>query len=377
MEFTQQQSGAIDAVGKWFLDKNSPQIFRLFGYAGTGKTYLAKHIAESLTDHVVYMAFTGKATMVLRKKGCNPTMTIHSAIYRPVQDQQTGEVHFEFNHESPVAECNLVVIDEVSMVGEDLAKDLMRFGVKILVLGDPAQLPPIGQEGYFINAEPDYMLTEVHRQAAENPIIRLSMDIRAGKQLKPGQYGNSRIAYRSDLDKDELKSIVLSGDQVLCGMNKTRTSLNAGIRRMKGLCGKEEIYHPTVGDKLICLKNNAEMGFMNGSMWEVTGNTSAFCYSGIHHIRTRVKSLDFNDFPTDIKVLDACFQGTENTVNWKIRARYDEFTFGEAITCHKSQGSQWDNVVLYDESAIFREHQQKWLYTAVTRAAEQITIFLG
>ena len=77
------------------------------------------------------------------------------------------------------------------MVDAELGRDLMSFGVPVLVLGDPAQLPPIQGGGFFTEAEPDMMLTEVHRQAEDNPIIRLSMDIRAGRDLDLGRYGET------------------------------------------------------------------------------------------------------------------------------------------------------------------------------------------
>ncbi|MEY4562335.1 MAG: ATP-binding protein, partial [Pseudomonadota bacterium] len=149
MSWSPQQDQAIKAVKDWLADKRSPQIFRLFGYAGSGKTTLAKHMAEDVDGEVLYMAFTGKAALVLRKKGCVGASTIHSAIYKPEEDPVTGHMEFKLNPDSPVATAGLVVVDEVSMVGEDLARDLLSFGSKVLVLGDPAQLPPVKGEGFF------------------------------------------------------------------------------------------------------------------------------------------------------------------------------------------------------------------------------------
>src|SRR5947209_17220819 len=104
------------------------------------------------------------------------------------------------------------------MVDAELGRDLMTFGVPLLVLGDPAQLPPIQGGGYFTEAEPDAMLTEVHRQAQGNPIVRLSMDIRAGRSLEPGIYGETQVVSRQSLDPQS----VLRADQVLVGRNATR-----------------------------------------------------------------------------------------------------------------------------------------------------------
>ncbi|CAM5222635.1 ATP-binding protein OS=Bosea thiooxidans OX=53254 GN=ARD30_09575 PE=4 SV=1 [Bosea thiooxidans] len=77
-----------------------------------------------------------------------------------------------------------------------------------------------------------------------------------------------------------------------------------------------------------------------------------------------------------VSVLPNFFDGTEEEVPWELRKHTDEFTFGYALTVHKSQGSQWDDVVLFDESYAFREHRARWLYTGLTRAAETITVVM-
>src|SRR5690606_10771529 len=103
-----------------------------------------------------------------------------------VEDETTGRTTmsptFSLNRQSPVAKAKLVVIDECSMVDEELGRDLMTFGTPILVLGDPGQLPPISGGGFFTDHEPDYLLTEIHRQARDNPIIRLALDVREGRE---------------------------------------------------------------------------------------------------------------------------------------------------------------------------------------------------
>lgn len=365
-----QQDKAIKAVKAWLKDKKGPQIFRLFGYAGTGKTTLAKHLAQDVKGLVLYACFTGKAAMVLRKKGCDDASTIHSLIYKARQDKVTGEVDFILNRDSAAANAELIVIDEVSMVGEDLARDLLSYGKKVLVLGDPAQLPPVKGEGFFINATPDMMLTEVHRQAAENPIIRMSMEIRDGRMLMPGQYGDSLVIQRASVEPEQMRSMVLGADQLLCGLNRTRQTFNARIRALKELAGSQADWHPTAGDRLVCLRNNREKSLFNGGLWEVQ---TAKAKKG--KIKVRVKSLDEPDrAPVDIKVLEEFFKGTEKDLDWRKRKDSDEFTYGWALTCHKSQGSQWDSVIVFDESRAFRDDSAKWLYTAVTRAAEKVTV---
>lgn len=369
MSWSPQQERAIVDVRAWLADPRGKQIFRLFGYAGTGKTTLAKELAASVRGDVLFATFTGKASLVLRQKGCEGASTIHSLIYKVDVNDRTGEATFILNEESDLADCALLVVDEVSMVGGELAKDLLSFGRRILVLGDPAQLPPVKDEGFFINCAPDIMLTEVHRQARDNPIIRMSMDIREGGRLKAGTYGESLVTDRADIGHDRLRDLVLGADQLLCGLNRTRIAYNRRIRALKGLVGSAEPWHPTVGDRLICLKNKREKQIFNGGMWQADRVGDKFgCLS------IEATSLDEKRDPLTLEVAEEFFVGTESKIEWRERRKYDEFTFGWAITCHKSQGSQWSNVLIFDESGAFRDARSNWLYTAVTRAAERVTV---
>jgi hypothetical protein len=143
----QQGNAALSAVADW-LGRGTPQVFRLFGYAGTGKTTLAKHLAENVDGDVVFGAFTGKAASVLRAKGCHDASTIHSMIYRSKESDEGGPL-FALNRSGPAAKADLIVIDECSMVDQDLGRDLLSFGKPVLVLGDPAQLPPVKGGGFF------------------------------------------------------------------------------------------------------------------------------------------------------------------------------------------------------------------------------------
>lgn len=161
MLFSPQQDEALKAVSRWLKEGRTP-VFRLFGYAGTGKTTLAKHFAENVDGEVLFAAFTGKAAQVLRSRGATNARTIHSLIYRPrgeetVEDEETGKTSvapmFSINRQSPLAKAALIIIDECSMVDEQLGKDLMSFGTPILVLGDPGQLPPVSGGGFFTEQE--------------------------------------------------------------------------------------------------------------------------------------------------------------------------------------------------------------------------------
>lgn len=229
MQWTTQQAGALKDVAAWLKDKNGPKTFRLFGYAGTGKTTLAKHLAEHEKSLTLFACFTGKAALVLRSKGCEGASRIHSLIYKPIEDDD-GETRFILNPESNAANAKLIVIDEVSMVDEELARDLLSYGVKILVLGDPYQLPPINGTGFFMGPNPNVMLTEIRRQEQDNPIIYLSMRARQGEAIIRGDYGETRVISRNQLGQ----KMVIGADQVLAGKNDTRRSLNIRIRSILG-----------------------------------------------------------------------------------------------------------------------------------------------
>src|SRR5258705_11374511 len=219
--FSPEQDAALKAVADWMKEKpgrgRAPLIFRLFGYAGTGKTTLARHIAESVDGKVLFAAFTGKAALVMRSKGCQGATTIHSLIYRPLESS-VDTPSFALWDGSPASKAKLIVIDECSMVDADLGRDLQSFGVPLLVLGDPAQLPPIQGGGFFTDAEPDAMLTEVHRQAQNDPIVRMSMDIREGRELEIGRQGESEVVSRGEFDPKRR----MRADHALGGRTNTR-----------------------------------------------------------------------------------------------------------------------------------------------------------
>jgi exodeoxyribonuclease-5 len=239
----------------------------------------------------------------------------------------------------------------------------MSFDVPLLVLGDPAQLPPIQGGGFFTDARPDAMLTEVHRQAQDDPIVRLSMMIRAGKPLQEGSYGVSEVLRREALDPAR----VINADQILVGRNATRRTYNARLRQRRGFADAL----PMAGDKLVCLRNNRRKGLFNGALWIVSERPK----SRRQIIRMRLKpDEDLGERMVKVSVRPECFTGALEQLDWLARKRYDEFDFGYVLTVHKAQGSQWDDVVLFDESGAFPENRDRWLYTGVTRAAKRLTV---
>lgn len=414
-----QQREAVGKATAWY--RTDEQVFHLFGYAGTGKTTIARHIVDELRVHAVYAAFTGKATYVLRRKGCAGAATIHSLIYLPKEvvrerlDTMRAQLANESNADTRAAmkqriaeeerkldtpgwilrdpeDCelstaDLLVIDEVSMVSEELATDLLSYGTKVLVLGDPAQLPPVDGAGYFIDAAPDHLLTEIHRSALDSPVTRLATAVRNcasgdrgyGIAGMDGDSGRTDDLHINDLDRF---------DQVLVGTNATRWN---AIRLIRALAGRTEPA-PMPGDRIICLANSGEADVFNGQQFIVT--TRRPTTSGD---RWRLGVIDENGNRRKLAVWASGFRDLDGEQQAKRRGRgaVAAATFAQAITTHKAQGSQWDDVLVIDESATFyrseyRQHVRelgrdeaaalahlngkRWLYTAVTRAARRVVV---
>jgi exodeoxyribonuclease-5 len=182
--------------------------------------------------------------------------------------------------------------------------------------------------------------------------------------LSAGTFGESRVVHRDLIDAEA----VSAADQILVGLNRTRRAYN---KRMRELLGRGDVF-PEPGDKLVCLRNDRKKGLLNGSLWTVSTAGS-----------TRRKKLRLSVVPEDdgsrkplrIGVLPAFFT-SEDEIPYAQRRDSDEFDYGYALTVHKAQGSQWNDVMLFDESGAFREHRNRWLYTGITRAAERLTIVL-
>lgn len=366
--FGSQQAAAMDDVANWYrFESKVRQIYRLFGFAGTGKTTLARHLAAQISSDpgdVVFAAYTGKASLMLQRCGCEGAATIHAWIYKTIV-HENGSIQFILDRSSPIAKAKLIIIDECSMVDKEIGVDLLSFGIPILVLGDPAQLPPVNSAGFFTTGRPDTMLTEIHRQARENPIVRIATDIRERRKPAYGDYGSVIVGRRGERSIEE----VLDADQILVGLNATRRAYNTQIRKYKGRSSP----YPAVGDKLVCLKNDPDAGIFNGGVFEVTKLLPS-ASPGL--IRMLVRSEDFPESrPQPVSVRSEFFDGDPSKIDWRKLRGTQQFDFGYALTVHKSQGSQWGHVLAYDESGSFSE-PHRWLYTAVTRAAERLTLIL-
>jgi exodeoxyribonuclease-5 len=391
MRFSPQQEQALKDVNRWLRDSDQ-QLYRLFGYAGTGKTTLAMHLAESCTNPL-FAAYTGKAALVLREKGCPGAQTLHKLIYVPAfkskarleqlearrdalaaagrlaeleevsdlieqEKLNLGRPMFNINYESELLQSDLLVVDECSMVDAQMAEDILSFGVKVLVLGDPAQLPPVGGEGAFTNATPDTMLTEIHRQAEESPIIRLATMAREGLSLPAGFSDGGCDIWASGTKSQYFRSDLMAADQILVGRNKTRHAINT---KMRAALGREGL--PVPGDRMVCLKNNHKIGLLNGQIWQVVAPAEM-------GDRTYLAQMHPEDDERAVQKIEVWAEEPE----WYETSEAEKFDFGYALTCHKAQGSQWDHVFVYDESRAFRADGKRWLYTAITRAAKKLTV---
>ena len=424
MSFTPSplQARAIADIKDWFANRTKEQqIFRVFGYAGSGKTTITKHAIDELKlstmnpnggqGGVLFAAFTGKAALVMSRKG-TPASTIHSLIYRvsestpeevarveeeaaklsasiltmPASERafaserlkrlelRLADIHkpqFVLNEQSLLRDADLVVLDEVSMVGEDMAGDLLAFGKPVLVLGDPGQLPPIKGAGAFTEVEPDVMLTEVHRQAGDSAIIRLATLARQGLPIPQGQHDEHvwKMARR-----DVSPAQMLMGGQVICGMNATRRQLNNAMRHASGFTNT---YPSGRDEKLICLKNRHDLGLINGMFIDLTDIRD----EGPLALSASVKTEDGDAIPGRVKFYKGhyddhvAFDRERSRRDWRDMRGLVESDWGYAITGHKSQGSQWKNVLVYDDGlGRTSEERARWLYTAITRAEQGLVI---
>lgn len=398
MIWSAEQAQALDDVGRWLRQSDKP-FYYLAGFAGTGKTTLANHLAQGVKGQVFFAAFTGKAASVMRRKGCHSAQTLHSLLYvvqpksrahleqmQALYDakleehgvdyhaspaavklkaqikeeaKRVGKPAFVLNPNSPLQDAALLVVDECSMVNEPMGEDVMSFGCPVLVLGDPAQLPPVYGAGYFTGGEPDFFLQEIQRQAQENPIIRLATMLRQERLPDVGEYGTSRVVRTADFDK---RAMALEA-QVIVGRNATRKRANDFLRERRAYAGPL----PVSGDRLVCLKNNRDSCMLNGSMWTV----EACCPPDDGVMSLVLASRDEEGLSVACEAHEAPFLG-EDPPHW-LEKEVNLFDYGYALTAHKAQGSEFEETVVVDESAAFRADRWKWAYTAATRASDKMT----
>jgi exodeoxyribonuclease V len=387
IELTRMQDEAVTAIENWYKNSKEDSFF-LAGYAGTGKSTLVHYALERIgikSDRVAFACYTGKAALVLTQKshGKFKASTIARLIYTP--ETSKGVVTFIKKPKSELKKYKLIVIDEWSMVDGKTFNDLKSFGIKILFVGDQGQLPPVNQDHneelneLFNN--PNFSLTEIHRQAEGNPIIHLSMLARTKQPIPYGWHGpNNEVLVIDKFQWQSLKEkVYLTADQIICGYNKTRHSLNQDIRNFMGFTDPL----PQVGDKIICTKNDwgksiQDISLVNG----MTGYVDKVKHNveQKYDIEREALRLSFRpDFTTDkfhhLYLVNDHFNGVPYKLHPHEHSIYNQFDYGYAITCHKSQGSQWEKVVVINE-VLNREEHHRWLYTAITRSSEKLVLVI-
>lgn len=409
VKLTPDQADAAELIRAWYLHLGT-QIFVLCGYAGTGKTFLVDYVVRSLGlvagESAAFVAPTGKAASVLIRAG-TPATTVHSLIYTREEDievNEDGEVVSErflrfVRRESLPKEIKLIVVDETSMVSDEVLRDILSFGVKCLFCGDPAQLPPVGGSNSLLSM-PAYTLTSIVRQAENDPIVRLSQAIRMGESIPFGNFGSARILPHNALSPAERRALLMGADQIIVGTNRTRAAVNAEMRTYRGVSASQ---FPTDGEKLVCTLNDWGKTLDEDGDYHLVNGIIGYCYRvrkgedglGMLDFRADFLTRSLQDVPFDAGVFltgqyyhpygtAACLLSNGRLVHEdnvmatrSARVRRHEticrFEFAYAVTCHKAQGSEYDSVVVFDESRLFEDGRQ-WLYTAVTRAKKNLIV---
>lgn len=414
-----QQQAASDRFSQWLDDFQAGTATRPFfvlqGFAGTGKSFTINHIIDDLELEANFMAYTGKAALVLRKYSGVEATTIHSACYKylgtdtarmkelyglqqegDLDEEQLAEIkremdelrqpRFELNREAFPKDSNRVlVLDECSMVDNNMLKDLTSYGIPIIALGDRGQLRPISGTGALFGGAPDAELTEIRRQALESPIIRWSMLARERKPLPPTNFDTWQVDEAAKIPAafarppPVLKELFDSHDMAICWKNATRRDLNQARRKQLGWTTT----YPTVGETIQLQNNDNNRALFNGQFGQIMTDPEIMDY----HIECDVLFEDKDD-PIPMKLLrfrfDEYFEprAKDQVPPWMFKNAM-EADFGYVITCHKAQGSQWDRVLVFEEN-VFNWHRgdaqaqrAEWLYTAMTRAAQKVTIVGG
>ena len=356
LELSPQQGEAIDRIEDWYARSNK-QVFYLAGLGGTGKTTLVVAL-QAVLDNVQYCSLTGKAASVLRARGAKNACTLHSLLYgAPEVRKHKGREELVWYRREGKLLVDLIVADECSMIDHKLGRDLLATGVKILVTGDPVQLPPVLGEPFF--NKPDFTLTEIHRQAANSQPLKLATAIRTGERIKPRRF---------NLDA------LLDHDIVIAALNRTRRNINQLMRRSFGITDE----YPVVGERIVGLRNNSATGILNGTLWTIEALTR-------DDLRLNVDLVDDIGNVAQVEAHADGFLLRQLDLNEREYEGLDLFDFGYCLTCHKAQGSEWDSVVVIDETdspgfAMITgnlsqsEFRTRWLYTAVTRAKSRVSL---
>jgi exodeoxyribonuclease-5 len=449
MQLTDQQQEAYEHFSQWKVnynpEKDPKKFFSLVGNAGTGKSFLINYI---VTEYIKYqleeikintkcnkqesneevkiqpavIAFTNKAKKILQRKGVKKAKTIHNLLYE-VETSENNEIKFiRRNIEDIKKEHNLLIVDESSMITPSIHIDLIEIGLPILYIGDDFQLPPILSKdeekiygtNFSVLKKPSFILTEIHRQAKDSPILFAANKVRTGGKLN--YFDSSQVPNYKYLKSIQLENfredLVINSDLILCGSNRSVKRINDYYRRLKNYNTSR---FPVKDETLIVWKNNYDLDIYNSDILIVQDDYSSYhlnkkidwlnipsifvknedgesliikpvfkhylskqdedeyqilmsCQSTIKRFRVRGKAPKFN-YP-QMEFL------RKYKINWESYPfqKITEVSFGRALTVHKAQGSEANKCLILNESLFFKEYSDKWLYTAITRCKESMVL---
>ena len=378
----QQEEGLKIAVSRY---KAGEPYTVISGFAGSGKSTLVKFIISALNlndEQVEYVAYTGKAAKVLRDYGCRNAKTAHKLLYY-AQRRKNGTFKF-IPKKSLDGNPKLIVVDEVSMLPQDMWKLLLSHGVPVIALGDPAQLSPVAGNSHVLD-KPHVFLSEIIRQAQESEIIRLSMDVREGRSLKPFKGNEVQVISKRDIKE----GMYTWADIVICATNRKRFELNNKIRKI--IFGfKDDNHQPVEGDKVICLHNNYDILSMDENNMLINGAIGTISNISLHNTYLYKPRMVADFLPDEYETMAGLFSQVhmdygrfitgEDTVTPETFIKYkadlpESFDFGYAITCWKAQGSEYDKVLLFEEGfPRDREEHKRYIYTGITRAKQRLVL---
>jgi len=415
---TEGQDRARELVGRLRKAKGFAVGF-VVGFAGTGKTTALKVFAAEHGTPIVITP-TGRAALRVREATGLKASTIHRWLYKPIEDEKTGAVKFTRSRAEDLAvpQSRMVLLDEASMVGPDVWKDVRNVceqrELKLVVVGDGFQLPPVQAPNAppFSVLLPEFAaslgaerveMTEVVRQAQGSPVIRASMALRNGEGVRALR--DLQRVETAQL-RDVVTAVHKAGGVTICHRNVTRYSLNAGIRQTLGIFDEM----PQVGEPLLCLKNTYEAGIVNGEAFSFEGWIKAqedgdvlrpdmpeMVYDRYKDVRETVRfgatqigkvkvSLALEELHGRLTVgqrplLDSAAKWArlQNLFSNDALAPHVSANFGYAYTAHKAQGSQWPFVLVVLEPSVRldQEEGRRWAYTAITRAQQQAALHYG
>jgi len=376
-----------------------PDVFQttITGYAGTGKTTLLAEFRKELAIafprlSVAFLTFTGKASSVLRNKLVDAGAyfdsdyigTIHGLIYKAeTKWDDTLKCHVIVGWSRKDRDevwQHLFIIDEASMISREIWNDLEYYEKTTVSVGDTGQLPPVGSQ-FNLLENPEYDLKHIHRQALHSPIIKLSKFIREEGYVPENTFFSREVFSLNWNDKRARKvwaNVDFDDDLIaLCAFNTTRANLNDQIRESLGF--NDQIPYP--GEKVVCLQNNHHIKIMNGQIGKLLWLMPA--ERGLVRM-----TVEVDDDIYECMVSKKCFGQVTYTMHDKSKQSkrqrdhanekgynsVDYFDYGYSISVHKSQGSEWEKVVVFQQRTKHwdDEYYAKWLYTAVTRAKEKL-----